>query len=97
MGVRVIHEQPVDEALNQDYLHVRTVPHPDDDTMTLATIERITEKFRAAEPSEPTAKVKTLVQEQPMSPDTAVGLARCYAERKNIPVIFAETDEQANA
>jgi hypothetical protein len=97
MGVRVIHEQPVENDLNRDYLHVRTIPHPDDNTMTLATIERITEKLRASQPSEPTVRVKTLVQEQPMTPDTAVGLARRYAERKHIPVIYAETDEQADA
>ena len=93
MGVRVVHEHLTSAPPDSDYVHVRTCPDPNDDTITLATIQRITEMLAQSERSKPAQRVKTLVEEQPMSPDTAVVLAKCYAERKQIPVVYAETDD----
>ena len=92
MGVRVVHRQ-IDSPEDCDYVHVRTDADPNDDTVTLATIKRITEKAVDAEKS-PTTRVKTLVKGQPMSPDSAVGLAKRYAERKHIPVVYAESGKK---
>jgi hypothetical protein len=60
---------------------------PDDDTMTLATIERV-----VAKPHEGSwaRRVKTLVVRARMSADQALGLATRYAERKKIAVVYAE-------
>ena len=91
MGVRIVHDHPVDDHADCDYLRVQTSTDPSDDTVTLVTIQRVTEKLVAASPDEPTVKIKTLIQRQKMSPSSAVGLATRYAERKQIPVIYAET------
>ena len=34
--------------------------------------------------------MRTLVERQPMSPDAALELATSYAERKQIPVVYAD-------
>ena len=91
MAVKVVHEQPAHVEIELDYVHVQTQPDPLDDTVTLVTITRVMEKLDAEPSAEPTAKVRTLVSNQPMPAGEAVGLARCYAERKNIPVVYAET------
>lgn len=91
MSVRIVHEQPVDAHADEDYVHVQTCTDPNDDTVTLVTIKRVTEKRIAAAPDSPTTRVKTLIRGQRMSPDSALGLAKCYAERKHIPVVYAET------
>ena len=83
MSVTIIEEQASSEG---DYLHVRTFAAPDDDTVTLATIERIVDKNHGCE-TEPAWRVKTLVLEKPMTVDQAVGLATRYAERKGISTI----------
>lgn len=95
MSVRIVHQQ-VDSPQDRDYVHVRTSVDPKDDTVTLATIKRITERLVAEESKSPTTRVKTLVEDQPMSPDSAVGLAKRYAERKHIAVVYAETEEQTD-
>jgi hypothetical protein len=95
MAVRIIHQPPVDTPQDRDYVRVQACTDPHDDTVTLVTIQRVTEKQRPAAPAESTAKVKTLVQRQPMATDIAVGLAKRYAERKNIPVVYTETDRPA--
>jgi len=92
MGVRIVHDHPNEVASDRDYVRVQACTDPDDDTVTLVTIQRVTEKVKATEPSESTAKVKTLVQGQRMSPDSAVGFAKRYAERKHIPVVYAEVE-----
>lgn len=91
MGVRIVHQQ-IDSPIGRDYVHVRTSVDPNDDTVTLATIKRITERDIEEESKSPTTRVKTLVEDQPMTPDSAVGLATRYAERKHIPVVYAETN-----
>lgn len=87
MNVKVIPGQDSQELAGRDYVRVSTCNDPLDDTVTLATIERVIEK-NSREESAPAVHVKTLVQRQPMSQDAAVGLATCYAERKHIPVVF---------
>jgi hypothetical protein len=41
-------------------------------------------------------RVRTLIERQPMSPDAALELATSYAERKQIPVVYADatTDDR---
>jgi hypothetical protein len=78
-----------------DYVRVHTYSDPMDDTITLATIERVVEKANAAATREPNAtkRVKTLVTAAPMSPTDALVLATSYAERKKIPVVYADPSE----
>jgi hypothetical protein len=91
MSVRVV-KDPGTTTGNRDYVRVSTSPDPNDDTVTLATIQRIVEKLNLERASASKLHVKTLIMQQPMTPDAALGLATCYAERKQIPVVVAETD-----
>jgi hypothetical protein len=95
MGVRVVHEER--DCPGGDYVRVSTSSDPNDETVTLATIERITEKLASSQPSADDSKlhVKTLIMEQPMPADVALGLATCYAERKRISVVYAKLDDSA--
>jgi hypothetical protein len=75
-----------------DYVRVHTYSDPSDDTVTLATIERVIEKPVSQEAPRPTLakRIKTLIMRAPMTVDEALRLATCYAERKQIPVVYAE-------
>ena len=92
MDVRVVSAQAAQSWPETDYVRVRTCSDPFDDTVTLATIERVVEKANAAATREPHApkRVKTLLERRPMSPDEALVLATSYAERKKIPVVYAD-------
>jgi len=93
MSVRVVStDESVDPSAAADYVRVRTFSAPEDDTVTLATIERFVEKAHCEEPTDSTWKVRTLVLEQPMSLDQAMGFATCYAERKHIPLVVADNE-----
>ena len=87
MAVKIVPESEAQERPSGDYLRVSTESDPNDDTVTLATIQRFVDKERV-EDARKTCTVKTLVLKQPMSTDAALGLATCYAERKNIPVVY---------
>jgi hypothetical protein len=87
MEVRVLNTVPAGGCPETDYIRVHTCSDPEDDTVTLATIERVTDK---TVDSAITTRVRTLVERQPMSPDAALDLATSYAERKQIPVVYAD-------
>jgi hypothetical protein len=87
MEVRVLNALPAVGRPEKDYLRVHTYSDPEDDTLTLATIERITDK--TAEATSTTTRVRMLIERQRMSPDAALALATRYAERKQIPVVYA--------
>ena len=93
MSVRVVDKEEVDSGDGDDYIRVSTCADPNDDTVTLATIQRIVEKVDSERESRPRLYIKTLVMECPMSASEAVGLATCYAERKKIPVVYANSNE----
>jgi hypothetical protein len=88
MDVRVLNAQPSSSCPEKDFLRVHTCTDPNDDTVTLATIERVTDK--TAEESATTRRVRTLVGRRPMSADAAIELATSYAERKQIPVVYSD-------
>ena len=79
------------EACEEDFVRLRAHTDPSDNTVTLATIERVVERCLkdVEEDSGTQWHIKTLVLDQPMSLDAAVGLATRYAERKGIPVVYA--------
>ena len=89
MTVKIVPEGCSGELNGSDYLRVSTCSDPQDDTVTLATIQRFVVKLRN-EAAEARLHVKTLVLRQPMSTDEALGFATRYAERKNIPVILTD-------
>jgi hypothetical protein len=62
--------------------------------VTLATIERVVEKANPKPDEGDTLvkHVKTLIMRQPMTPDEALELATSYAERKQIEVVYADSD-----
>ncbi len=94
MEVRVVHTLPTCHRPETDYVRVHTCAAPDDDTVTLATIERVVEKA-SAKPDEGDTlvkRIKTLIVRQPMTPDEALELATSYAERKHIEVVYADSD-----
>jgi hypothetical protein len=88
MEVRVRNSLPSSSCPEGDFVRVHTCADPNDDTVTLATIERVTDK--TAEDSTTTRRVRTLVGRRPMSPDAAIELATSYAERKQISVVYSE-------
>jgi hypothetical protein len=92
MSIQVFkHDAPLPGQTNE-YVSVRVAADPSDHTVTLVTIERIVEKRIVRHPGDSPWHVRTIVCDQPMSPDAAVGFATCYAERKQIPVVYANTD-----
>jgi len=92
MEVRIVSAPSYTNRPETDYVRVQTYSDPADDTVTLATIERVVEKLarRADAEADGTTRIKTLVMRRPMSVDAALGLATSYAERKKIPVVYAE-------
>ena len=74
-----------------EYVAVRTCRDPMDETITLATIQRVVERT-VRKPSDPQWHIKTLVFAKPMSADEAIGFATLYAERKHIPVVYTATE-----
>lgn len=92
MGVQIM---PMSIANSEDigqYVAVRTHPDPGDDTVTLVTIQVVVERTVVRNPTDSNWHVKNLLVDKPMSFDAALGFATCYAERKNIPVIYANED-----
>jgi hypothetical protein len=87
MEVRVLNTLTVVGRPEKDYIRVHTCADPDNDTVTLATIERVTDK--TVESASTTTRVRMLVERQPMSSDAAIELATSYAERKQISVVYA--------
>ena len=92
MDVRVLQAPPSSGCPEKDYIRVHTCSDPADDTVTLATIERIVDKTRLEGASAP-KRVKALLVRQPMSVDAALGLATRYAERKHIPVVYTDSEK----
>ena len=94
MDVRVVSPLPSSGCPERDYVWVHTWADPADDTATLATIERIVDKSHSVAQgrSKLTKRVKTLVMRKRMSPNDALELATSYAERKKIPVVYADRD-----
>jgi hypothetical protein len=87
MEVRVLTAPPSSEYTEHDYIRVHTDTDPLDDTVVLATIERVTDRETNGETLK---RVKTLLARQPMSPDAALGFATSYAEWKEVPVVYAD-------
>lgn len=85
MEVRVLTAGPSAGYPEQDYICVHTDADPLDDTLVLATIERVTDRTKGKR-----KRVRTLVMRQRMSVDAAIDLATSYAERKQVPVVYAE-------
>jgi hypothetical protein len=90
MDVKVLNNWPQPGLSEPDYLRVHTEPEPFDDTVVLATIERVTDRSRPGEAI--TQRVKTLVARRPMSAGAVLTLAMSYAARKHIPVVYAEAE-----
>ena len=88
MAVKIVAQEESRELPDRDYVRVSTCSDPLDDTVTLATIQRFVEKQRLD--GARGVHVKTLVMRKPMSSDEALGFATCYAERKNIPVVYTD-------
>jgi hypothetical protein len=87
MEVRVLNAVSNAGRFEKDYLRVHTCSDPENDTVTLATIERVTDKTVAVRSA--TIRVRTLIERQPMSTRAALELATSYAERKQIRVVYA--------
>jgi hypothetical protein len=92
MGIQVVRHDGQLPGQTHDYVSVRVQPDPHDHTITLATIERFVERRVVRRPDDSPWHVRTIVREKPMSTDAAIGFATCYAARKQIPVVYADTD-----
>jgi hypothetical protein len=92
MTVRIVPREEAQVCSEHDFVRVSVSPDPNDDTVTLATIQRVVDKSESELETKPKRYIKTLVLEHPMSVDAAIGFAACYAERKKIPVIYTEAE-----
>lgn len=90
MDVRVVCSVPPWSYQDQDYVRVQTCTDPADETMTLATIERIVDKTNVTANAPARKRIKALLVRQRMSADEALGLATRYAQRKKIPVVYTD-------
>lgn len=88
MEVKVVSGVSSTACPEADYVRVEICSDPEQDTVTLATIERVVHKSNA-KPSGPMQRVKTLLQKQPMSLRDALGFATRYAERKQISLVLS--------
>jgi hypothetical protein len=86
MEVRVLAALPPSGCPEQDYIRVHTDTDPLDDTVVLATIERVTDRTKGT-----VKRVKTLIARQRMSADAALDLATSYAEWKQVPVVYTDS------
>jgi hypothetical protein len=86
MEVRVLPVPPASGYAEKDYLCVHTDADPLDDTVVLATIERVTNRTKGK-----VKHVKTLLARVRMSVDAALGLATSYAAWKQVPVVYADS------
>jgi hypothetical protein len=84
MEVRVLTAPPSSGYPEQDYICVHTNADPLDDTVVLATIERVTDRTKGR-----VKRVRTLLAGVRMSVDAALGFATRYAEWKQVPVVYA--------
>ena len=85
MDVQVLTAPPSSDYPEQDYICVHTDTDPLDDTVVLATIERVTDRTKGR-----VKRVRTLLARQRMSADAAIGLATSYAEWKQVPIVYAD-------
>ena len=90
-NVRIVCALPPASYPETDYVRVHTCTDPLDDTVTLATIERVVDRT-IEDASKPRKRIKTLIMRQPMTADEALELATSYAERKHIEVVYADRD-----
>jgi len=95
MEVRVLSMSPSPGSPEPDYLRIHTEPEPLDDTVVLATIERVTDRAKPGEAV--TQRVRTLVARCPMAANAVLTLAMSYAARKHIPIVYADADVGATA
>ena len=86
MEVRVLTEPPSSACPEQDYVRVHTDTDPFDDTVVLATIQRVTDRTKGK-----VKRVKTLLARQRMPAEAAIDLATSYAEWKQVPVVYAQS------
>ena len=86
MEVRVLTAPRSSGDPEQDYICVHTDADPLDDTVVLATIERVTDRTKGR-----VKRVKTLLARVRMSVDAALDLATSYAEWKQVPVVYADS------
>jgi hypothetical protein len=87
MEVRVLSAAPPFSGCpEEDYICVHTDADPLDDTVVLATIERVTDRTKGK-----VKRVKTLLARVRMSVDAALGLATSYAEWKQVPVVYSDS------
>jgi hypothetical protein len=85
MEVRVLTAPPSSGYPEQDYIRVHTNADPLDDTVVLATIERVTDRTKGQ-----VKRVRTLLAGVRMTVDAALGFATRYAEWKQVPVVYAD-------
>jgi hypothetical protein len=89
IAMSIVPENVSHDRAGKDYVQVSTCHDPLDDTVTLATIRRFVAKHGDDGAAE-AMFIKTIVLLQPMTPDAAFGLAKRYAERKHIPVVYLD-------
>lgn len=87
MGVQVVRDHDPTLA-GDDFLRVHCRRRPDSRTV-FTTIERVFGRGRAGHAA---WYCRTLVAEAPLDAEAAMEIARLYAARKHVPVVYVEED-----
>jgi hypothetical protein len=92
MAVQIISRGALEDmSVEEAYLQVYTWKSPDDESVTLATIQRYIDSGEEVVEGGTTWRIRTLLANHPMTRDEAMSFARQYAERKNIPFVVTDS------
>ncbi len=85
--------RPTETFTENNFLRVHTFPDPRDPQVTLANVEHL---FYGPDPERantPSWQCKTVTDNEPLSRDDAMFIARAYAKEMGIPVIYESHDD----
>ena len=80
--------RPTETFTENNFLRVHTFRHPQDAAVTLATLEHLFYGPDTARAGNSAWQCKTVIENEPLSRDDAMFIARSYAEEMQIPVIY---------
>ena len=84
--------RPTETFTESNFLRVHTFRHPQDEGLTLATLEHLFYGPDPARGGRAGWQCSTVVENEPLSREDAMFIARSYAEEMDIPVIYEAHD-----
>ena len=84
--------RPTETFTENNFLRVHTFPDPDNPGITLANVEHMFYGPDPARGGQPNWQCKTVTDNEPLSREDAMFIARSYAQEMGIPVIYEAHD-----